>query len=117
LVGVVENTKPSHFFVRESSTWTRYFAHRSDTDTGAVPSPGSWVAFDADDSDGRGPRAVNVTVVSGPEPDTWKACRDCGGNVVLTAATRAWFLARGLAEPTRCEACRAARRAQREGRT
>ncbi len=42
-------------------------------------------------------------------------CRDCGENFVFTAGEQEFYVARGFSEPTRCQGCRAARKASREG--
>jgi len=41
-----------------------------------------------------------------------KVCPDCGSHWVLSARNRAWFLAKQLNEPRRCERCRAVRRTE-----
>ncbi len=45
--------------------------------------------------------------------DKTLTCRDCGNEFVFSASEQAFFAEKGFQnEPTRCPACRAARRAQ-----
>ena len=48
--------------------------------------------------------------------DKTLTCRDCGNEFVFSASEQAFFAEKGFQnEPTRCPACRAARRAQNGG--
>ena len=48
--------------------------------------------------------------------DETLVCRDCGNEFVFSASEQAFFAEKGFQnEPTRCPACRAARRAQNGG--
>ena len=48
--------------------------------------------------------------------DKTLTCRDCGNEFVFSASEQAFFAAKGFQnEPSRCPACRAARRAQNGG--
>ncbi len=40
-------------------------------------------------------------------------CRDCGQEFVFTAGEQDFYAEKGFSEPTRCSACRAARKASR----
>lgn len=40
-------------------------------------------------------------------------CRDCGMDFVFTAGEQEFFQQKGFSEPTRCPACRAARKQER----
>jgi CxxC-x17-CxxC domain-containing protein len=41
-------------------------------------------------------------------------CRDCGKQFTFTAGEQEFYASRGFSEPTRCSACRAARKASRD---
>jgi hypothetical protein len=41
-------------------------------------------------------------------------CRDCAGRFQLSAADKAWYEAKALHVPTRCSACRRARREMKQ---
>jgi CxxC-x17-CxxC domain-containing protein len=47
--------------------------------------------------------------------DTTLTCRDCGQAFTFTSGEQDFYASRGFSEPTRCQDCRAARKAQREG--
>jgi hypothetical protein len=52
-----------------------------------------------------------------PEPDNEaRTCPDCGTTWILTARSRAWFEAKRLLVPRRCEPCRRIRRSQETAR-
>ena len=46
--------------------------------------------------------------------DTTLTCRDCGQGFTFTAGEQDFYASRGFSEPTRCQDCRAARRAERD---
>ncbi len=45
--------------------------------------------------------------------DKTLACRDCGAEFVFTAGEQEFFAQKGFSDPTRCPACRAARKMER----
>lgn len=47
--------------------------------------------------------------------DKMLACSDCGQRFTFTASEQDFYAQRGYAEPRRCPACRASRKAAREG--
>ena len=50
--------------------------------------------------------------------DKTLVCRDCGKEFVFTAGEQAFYAEKGFQnEPTRCKACRDARKASRSGET
>jgi hypothetical protein len=46
--------------------------------------------------------------------DVTLTCRDCGQGFTFTAGEQDFYASRGFSEPTRCQDCRAIRRAERE---
>jgi len=44
-------------------------------------------------------------------------CRDCRTDFLFTAGEQSFFAERQFTPPTRCKACRMARKAEREGQT
>jgi CxxC-x17-CxxC domain-containing protein len=48
-------------------------------------------------------------------PDQTRGCADCGAAFLIPAAEAGLYVERGLSLPTRCPACRAKRRAERNG--
>ena len=48
-------------------------------------------------------------------PDKTLTCNDCGQQFTFTASEQEFFAQKGFSEPSRCPACRAARKAAREG--
>ena len=46
--------------------------------------------------------------------DTSLTCRDCGQEFTFTAGEQDFFASRGFSQPSRCPACRSARKSQRD---
>jgi CxxC-x17-CxxC domain-containing protein len=47
--------------------------------------------------------------------DSTLTCRDCGQAFTFTSGEQDFYASRGFSEPTRCDDCRASRKAQRDG--
>ena len=62
------------------------------------------------------PAVEPIESVAGAPETIEAACRDCGATFVSTAEERLWARARGFAAPSRCPACRARRREERNAR-
>ena len=109
MIGIVENVNATHGYLRDVTTWARYFFHESDCQPPGLPELNSRVEYTPIDDYPRGPRAFAVQVIAAPAPTLHRRCH-CGEPFQLDAGTQAWYVARKLALPVRCRACRAAGR-------